>query len=220
MKPWFKNFHGSIEPLDHQRYVVNGEIASLSDTKVEITELPVKTWTNQYKEMLEGMLNGNEKQPALIHDYKFYNTDTTVKFIVHMNEDDNEPKEKDDGKGPDYDYLLGMPMWDLTQEKKDKICKQRDTKNTELKKLKATTINTMWTKDLDEFIAKFDEVEKQEKKEIDETEWRSDNNIVKLPGGTMTCFLCSDVEPTTSLATVVDHIATVHNTAEASLPFV
>ena len=56
MVPWFKNFRGSIEPLDHQRYVVNGEIASLSDTKVEITELPVKTWTNAYKEMLEGML--------------------------------------------------------------------------------------------------------------------------------------------------------------------
>ena len=129
-------------------------------------------------------------------------------------EDDNEPKEKDDGKGPDYDYLLGMPMWDLTQEKKDKIYKQRDTKNTELKKLKATTINTMWTKDLDEFIAKLDEVEKQEKKEINETELSSDNNIVKLPGGMMTCFLCLDVEPTTSLATVVADIATIHNTVE------
>merc|ERR1719369_2737496 len=86
------------------------------------------------------------------------------------NEDEDEPKEKDDGKGPDYDYLLGMPMWNLTQEKKDKICKQRHTKNTELKKLKATTINTMWTKDLDEFIAKLDEVEKQEKKEINEAD--------------------------------------------------
>ena len=56
MTPWFKNFRGTIEPLDHQRYVVNGEVASLSDTKIEITELPVKTWTNAYKEMLEGML--------------------------------------------------------------------------------------------------------------------------------------------------------------------
>merc|ERR1719450_1181621 len=56
MIPWFKNFKGSIERLDHQRYVVNGEIATLSDTKLEITELPVKTWTNQYKEQLETML--------------------------------------------------------------------------------------------------------------------------------------------------------------------
>ena len=56
MIPWYKNFRGNIEPLGHQRYVVNGEISSLSDTKVEITELPVKTWTNQFKEMLEGMI--------------------------------------------------------------------------------------------------------------------------------------------------------------------
>merc|ERR1712142_1195187 len=37
MKPWFKGFKGTIEPLDDQRFVVNGEIATLSDTKLEIT---------------------------------------------------------------------------------------------------------------------------------------------------------------------------------------
>jgi len=298
MTPWFKNFRGSIEPLDHQRYVVNGEVASLSDTKIEITELPVKTWTNAYKEMLETMLQGNEKQPAQITDYKDYNTDTTVKFIVQMTEEkirkaetekgfhtffklqttmsttsmvlfdhlgclrkyenvqeimkefydlrlkmyekrkkymegtlgaeaaklsnqarfilekcdgtlkvenkkkkimidelsrrgydsdpvkawkksqethpdeeeeedeDGEPKETYDGKGPDYDYLLGMPMWNLTQEKKDQICKNRDERNQELKKLKATTIEDMWLRDLDEFLAKLDEVEDKERKDV------------------------------------------------------
>merc|ERR1712013_419987 len=279
MTPWFKNFRGTIEPLDHQRYVVNGEVASLSDTKIEITELPVKTWTNAYKEMLEGMLAGNEKQPAQITDYKDYNTDTTVKFIVQMTEEkirkaetekgfhtffklqttmsttsmvlfdhlgclkmyekrkkymegtlgaeaaklsnqarfilekcdgtlkvenkkkkimidelsrrgydsdpvkawkksqethpdeeeqdeDGEPKEVHDGKGPDYDYLLGMPMWNLTQEKKDSICKNRDERNQELKKLKATMIEDMWLKDMDEFLEKLDEVEAKEKKDV------------------------------------------------------
>ena len=62
MTPWFKNFRGTIEPLDHQRYVVNGEVSSLSDTKIEITELPVKTWTNSYKEMLEGMLTVSSRK--------------------------------------------------------------------------------------------------------------------------------------------------------------
>ena len=97
MTPWFKNFRGSIEPLGHQRYVVNGEVASLSDTKVEITELPVKTWTNSFKEMLETMLTGNEKAPAQIQDYKDYNTDTTVKFIVQMSEDNIRKVETDQG---------------------------------------------------------------------------------------------------------------------------
>ena len=53
MAPWFKNFRGTIESIDNQRYVVNGEISNLSDTKVEVTELPVRTWTTSYKEMLE-----------------------------------------------------------------------------------------------------------------------------------------------------------------------
>ena len=301
MKPWFKNFRGSIEPLDHQRFVVNGEIASLSDTKMEITELPVRSWTNSYKEMLEVMVNGSEKTPAQIKDYKDYSTDTTVKFIVEMKEEDlrkvetgkgvhtffklqntmsttsmvlfdsfgclrrfetpeeimkefydlrlkmydkrkkymeghlgaeacklsnqarfilekcdgtlkieNKKKklmieelsrkgfdsdplkawrkaqksyedeaaanaseeaaaeEVDDGKGPDYDYLLSMPMWNLTQEKKDNLCKNRDERNQELKKLQATKIEDMWRKDLDEFIAKLDEVEAKENEELAE----------------------------------------------------
>merc|ERR1712227_653617 len=36
-------------PNFNQRVVVNGEITSLTDTKFEITELPIKTWTNSYK---------------------------------------------------------------------------------------------------------------------------------------------------------------------------
>lgn len=45
--------------------------------------------TNQtYKEnVLEVMLNGTEKVPALITDYKEYHTDTTVRFVVKMTEE-------------------------------------------------------------------------------------------------------------------------------------
>lgn len=51
---------------------------------MEITELPIRTWTNSYKETLEGFLTGNEKVPAVITDYKDYNTDKTVKFVVQV----------------------------------------------------------------------------------------------------------------------------------------
>merc|ERR1711915_12706 len=79
-------------------------------------------------------------------------------------------KEKDDGKGPDFDYLLGMPMWNLTQEKKDQLCKNRDTKQQELKKLQGTTIETLWERDLDEFMAKLNEVEEKERLDAAEAE--------------------------------------------------
>ena len=46
---------------------MSGEIALLDDTTVEITELPIKSWTQAYKEsVLEPMLNGSEKVPAVI----------------------------------------------------------------------------------------------------------------------------------------------------------
>lgn len=87
MVPWWKNFRGAVEPLVDKRYIIYGEIAVIGENKVEITELPIGTWTQAYKEsVLEPMLHGvNEKTPSSISDYKEYNTDTTVKFIVTMN---------------------------------------------------------------------------------------------------------------------------------------
>ena len=76
-------------------------------------------------------------------------------------DDDPDSQEVQGGreKGPDYDYLLGMPMWNLTQEKKDEICRKRDDKQQELEKLKATTKEDLWETDLEEFMLKLDEVE-------------------------------------------------------------
>merc|ERR1712045_175316 len=88
MVPWFKNFKGSIEQLEAQKYVINGEISELSETKLEITELPIRTWTQTYKEnTIEPFLNGSEKIPAQITDYKEYHTDKTVRFVVSMTAD-------------------------------------------------------------------------------------------------------------------------------------
>ncbi|KJH51305.1 DNA gyrase/topoisomerase IV, A subunit [Dictyocaulus viviparus] len=75
LAPWFKNFRGTIEQLDQSRYVCSGEIAVLSDDTIEITELPIKTWTQTYKEsVLEPMLD----------DFKEYHTDTTVRFVIKL----------------------------------------------------------------------------------------------------------------------------------------
>ncbi|KAJ6666465.1 hypothetical protein lerEdw1_020188 [Lerista edwardsae] len=88
MLPNYKNFKGMIQELGQNQYVVSGEIFVVDRNTVEITELPVRTWTQVYKEqVLEPMLNGTEKTPALISDYKEYHTDTTVKFVVKMTEE-------------------------------------------------------------------------------------------------------------------------------------
>ncbi|XP_042857446.1 DNA topoisomerase 2-alpha-like isoform X2 [Penaeus japonicus] len=87
MVPWFKDFRGTVEELDAQRCIVHGEIANLGGNKIEITELPLRVWTQAYKEtVLEGMLASSEKSPAIITDYKEYHTDTTVRFTVTISE--------------------------------------------------------------------------------------------------------------------------------------
>lgn len=85
LQPWYKNFKGTIEFCESGRYCVSGEIAIIGNDKIEITELPVGVWTQNYKEnVLEPLLHGSEKVKAIISDYKEYNTDTTVKFVVTL----------------------------------------------------------------------------------------------------------------------------------------
>jgi len=83
----FSGFKGTIEEIDRQRYSISGEVAVISNHEIEITELPIRVWTQNYKEsVMESLLHGSEKTPALINDYKEYHTDTTVRFVVSMSE--------------------------------------------------------------------------------------------------------------------------------------
>ncbi|XP_034561189.1 DNA topoisomerase 2-beta isoform X2 [Notolabrus celidotus] len=88
MLPSYKNFKGTIHELGQNQYLVSGEVSVIDRNTIEITELPVRTWTQAYKEsVLEPMVQGTDKTPALIHDYKEYHTDSTVKFVVRMSEE-------------------------------------------------------------------------------------------------------------------------------------
>ncbi|XP_028931374.1 DNA topoisomerase 2-alpha [Ornithorhynchus anatinus] len=301
MLPSYKNFKGTIDELAPNQYVINGEVSILDSTTIEISELPVRTWTQVYKEqVLEPMLNGTEKTPALIVDYREYHTDTTVKFIVKMteqklaeaeaaglhkvfklqtnltcnsmvlfdhvgclkkydtaldilrdffelrlkyyglrkewlvgmlgaesarlnnqarfilekiegkivienkpkkelikvliqrgydsdpvkawkeaqqkgsgeeenedseNEKETEKSESTSATGPDFNYLLEMPLWYLTKEKKDELCRQRDNKTQELETLKRKSPADLWKEDLAAFVEELEAVETREKQD-------------------------------------------------------
>lgn len=320
MHPWYKNFRGAIEYISDGRYISSGNLQIIQGDKIEISELPVGTWTQTYKEnVLEPLANGNEKQKAVISDYREYHTDTTVRFVITMapgeftrlrnedggfhrvfkltssmstnqmhcfddlnclkryptsmdilksffplrlefyrrrkeylvgqltaqadrladqarfilekcertlivenkkrkqmidelikrgyrpdpvkewqkriniqeeeepgdddeeEEDESAPttsthvkKEKKSAVDPEkafqkltdvkkFDYLLGMSMWMLTEERKNELLKQRDNKLAELAALKAKTIEMLWLDDLDDLEKKLDEVEEKER---------------------------------------------------------
>ena len=85
---------------------------------------------------------------------------------------------EEDAKDKDYDYLLGMPMWSLTAERKEALLKQKEGKHDELRKLRKTTKEDMWLRDLDEFIEKLTEVETKEMEE--DSAGVEDGKILKL----------------------------------------
>ena len=56
MVPAYRGFTGSVEPNGKGGFEFVGKIAAMADGTIEITELPVKTWTQNYKEFLQEML--------------------------------------------------------------------------------------------------------------------------------------------------------------------
>ncbi|GAA5893645.1 hypothetical protein JCM6882_007868 [Rhodosporidiobolus microsporus] len=95
MHPWYRGFRGTIEKGDKEGYKCSGTIERLDDSTVEVTELPIRTWTQNYKEMLESWVAGTDKQAAWVKDYKEYHTDTTVHFVVTLTDKGKEAIEKD-----------------------------------------------------------------------------------------------------------------------------
>lgn len=60
MTPWWRGFKGEIKATGKHKFDVFGVVKKLSDTSVEITELPIHRWTKGYKEDLEAMIVGDK----------------------------------------------------------------------------------------------------------------------------------------------------------------
>jgi DNA topoisomerase-2 len=85
MSPWFRGWSGQVEKVAPDRYKFSGIIKQVSAKEVEITELPVRVWTQDFKDRLEEIIKA-EKIPSFIKDYTDYNTHIKVNFIVEMDE--------------------------------------------------------------------------------------------------------------------------------------
>jgi DNA topoisomerase-2 len=85
MMPWFRGFKGQTEDLGGDRYKFTGIVRQISDNEVEITELPVRYWTQDFKDKLEDIIKA-EKAPSFIKDYTEYNTPDKVHFIIKLDD--------------------------------------------------------------------------------------------------------------------------------------
>jgi DNA topoisomerase II len=99
MHPWFRGFKGNVDLNVSKKgeisYTVSGIYKKVNETTIEITELPVGKWTQQYKEFLEELMDndGGKKEP-FIKGYKEYHTDTTVHFEVQLTEKSMQEAEE------------------------------------------------------------------------------------------------------------------------------
>jgi DNA topoisomerase-2 len=56
MLPWWRGFKGTIKKVGEHKYDVTGIVRKINDTTVEVTELPIHKWTQNYKAELEAMI--------------------------------------------------------------------------------------------------------------------------------------------------------------------
>ncbi|KAI9055018.1 hypothetical protein LZ554_002159 [Drepanopeziza brunnea f. sp. 'monogermtubi'] len=85
MVPWFRGWKGTPEEAGPNRYNFDGVIKEMGNNEVEITELPIRIWTDDYKAKLEEIIKG-EKVPSFVKDYKEYNDHKSVHFVVQLDE--------------------------------------------------------------------------------------------------------------------------------------
>eukprot|EP00045_Choanoeca_perplexa_P019255 m.293934 g.293934 ORF g.293934 m.293934 type:complete len:1458 (-) comp35100_c0_seq1:57-4430(-) len=84
MSPWYKGFNGEITLKKKDKYQVRGILERISDTEIEISELPIRSWTQSYKEFLETLAEANKSGQSAISEFTQHHTDTTVRFVITM----------------------------------------------------------------------------------------------------------------------------------------
>jgi len=55
--PYYAGFKGTIRALTESKYLIKGVYQILSDKQVRVTELPVGTWTDDYKKYIEELID-------------------------------------------------------------------------------------------------------------------------------------------------------------------
>ena len=97
--PYYTGFKGQITPLSESKYLIKGVYQILSDKQVRITELPIGTWTDDYKKYIEELIDakpveakeaepGKKTKPKKakvtnqVKDYVDMSTDTTVDITL------------------------------------------------------------------------------------------------------------------------------------------
>jgi DNA topoisomerase-2 len=82
--PYYQGFTGNIEKLDNgKKYLITGSYEIINDNKIKIIELPIGTWTQDYKEFLETLIDSKNKD-SIVKDFNDNSTDIIVNFVIEF----------------------------------------------------------------------------------------------------------------------------------------
>ena len=98
--PFYDGFTGTITKVNESKFLVKGKYEEIGVDKIKITELPIGTWTSDYKEFLETLMDTTDKTSKkispLLKDVENMSTDVNVCFIVHFNKGKLEEVKKEE----------------------------------------------------------------------------------------------------------------------------
>ena len=86
IQPYYEGFKGEINKVEDDKYLIKGCYKIIGTDKLEITELPIGTWTEDYKIFLESLISDAKKKSKkqIIKSYTDMCTDATVHFTVNL----------------------------------------------------------------------------------------------------------------------------------------
>jgi len=146
-----------------KRAVLVNELYELKfDTQTMLNEKKQKTKEELHKELeLQNSVNNVDD-------------DNSINVNEGNNNSENEEEQKNNKKNDikpkvpikEYDYLLSMNLWSLTQEKIEELLKQKELKEKELATLEQTEVETLWNNDLDDLeeeLTKYETMEEEDR---------------------------------------------------------
>ena len=86
--PYYEGFLGTIEVISSHKFLVKGIYEKVGPDKIRVTELPVGFWTEDFKELLESLIDvvdkNGKKGTSIVKDYDDMSKDTTVDFVITL----------------------------------------------------------------------------------------------------------------------------------------
>ena len=89
MVPWYRGFKGNVKAIEGSpgKFEAMGVAQQKGRVRLEITELPVKRWTQDYKDWLLEQLPKSGERRSLIEEIREYHSENSVRFVLSMTPD-------------------------------------------------------------------------------------------------------------------------------------